>query len=117
MVIKNSENHNFEYREWFIADHMMIVERISMELCDIYTKADRDVVFALVWFHDFGKPIDEKNEREITKTKGPETMREIGFTDEFIEKVLAYWTRMERKRWVSLWDDIWGWHIRIWYHF
>ena len=102
VVIENSNNPDFTYREWFIADHMIIVERIAMELCDIYTKADRDVVFALVWFHDFGKPIDEKNEREITKTKGSETMRKIGFTDEFIEKVLSYWTRMEMKEEIDI---------------
>ena len=102
VVIENSKNEAFEYREWFISDHMMIVEKIAMEICDIYPDADRDIVFALVWFHDFGKPIDEKNEREVTKTKGPEVMREIGFPEEFIQKVLAHWIRMEMKKEIDI---------------
>lgn len=102
VVIENSKNENFQYREWFIPDHMIIVERIAMEICDIYKDADRDIVFALVWFHDFGKPIDEEHEREVTKTKGPEVMREIGFDEDFIQKVLAHWIRMEMKKEIDI---------------
>jgi putative nucleotidyltransferase with HDIG domain len=97
IVIENCQNEAFAYREWFIADHLLIVERIAMELCGKYPEADRDVVFALVWFHDFGKPIDEENEYETTKTRGVEAMESVGLADEFIEKVLAHWLRMEMK--------------------
>ena len=106
IVVENSKNENFQYREWFISDHMMIVEKIAMEICDIYPDADRDVVFALVWFHDFGKPIDEENEREVTKTKGPEIMREIGFSEDFIQKVLAHWIRMEMKKEIDISKEV-----------
>jgi putative nucleotidyltransferase with HDIG domain len=97
IVIKNSDNRNFAYQEWFIADHLLIVEKIAMELCDKYPEADREVVQALVWFHDFGKPIDEENEYEVTKTKGVEAMGEVGFPEEFIQKVLGFWLIMEKK--------------------
>jgi len=102
IVISNCTNKEFEYREWFIPDHLLIVERIAMELCDIYKEADRDVVFALVWFHDFGKPIDAKNERVITKEKGIEVMLEIGFTEEFVNKVYDSWVRMEMKNEIDI---------------
>ena len=102
IVIVNSENEHFHYREWFIPDHLMIVERIAMELCERHPEADRDVVFALVWFHDFGKPIDEKNEREITQTRGMEAMKSIGLPDEFAQKVLAHWLRMEMKNEIDI---------------
>ena len=102
IVIKNSDNPAFGFREWFIADHMLIVEKIAMELCDIYLNADREVVFALVWFHDFGKPIDEENERAVTKTKGVETLIELGLSQEFTQKVLDCWTRMEMKNEIDI---------------
>ena len=102
IVIDNCKNEAFTFRDWFISDHMMIVEKIAMQLCDIYTAADRDIVFALVWFHDFGKPIDEKNEREITKTKGVEELRAVGMDEDFVQKVLAHWTRMEMKEIIDI---------------
>ncbi len=102
IVIANCDTENFEYREWFVIDHLAIVEKIAMELCEIYNDADKDVVSALVWFHDFGKPLDEKNEREITEKQGVATMRQIGFAPEFIEKVFTYWTRMELKNDIDL---------------
>ncbi|MFZ2072174.1 MAG: HD domain-containing protein [Minisyncoccia bacterium] len=102
IVINNCNNENFSYREWFVNDHLIIVEKIAMELCEKYPNADKDIVFALVWFHDFGKPIDEKNEREITKTKGVEEMKQIGLSQEFIEKVLEFWTRMEMKNEIDI---------------
>ncbi len=101
-VIKNCQSDTFPYREWFVDDHLAIVERIAMELCDKYPEADRDAVFALVWFHDFGKPIDEESEREITRTKGPETMTKLGFSTPFIEKVLALWERQEMKETIDI---------------
>lgn len=105
IVIENCKNENFEYREWFIPDHLMIVEKIAMELCDVYKEADRDVVLALVWFHDFGKPIDEKNEREVTKVQGVEAMRQVGLHEEFIENILKLWTRMEMKNEIDISEE------------
>jgi hypothetical protein len=102
IVKDNCKNIDFEYKEWFVADHLEIVERIAMELCDIYKEANRDVVTALVWFHDFGKPIDIKNERELTKEKGLEALRNIGFTEDFINKVFKYWERMEMKNEIDI---------------
>ena len=32
IVIKNCKNPTFEYKEWFVDDHLIIVERIAMEL-------------------------------------------------------------------------------------
>jgi hypothetical protein len=102
IVIENCENPNFEYREWFINDHLIIVEKIAMELCDIYKETDRDVVFALVWFHDFGKSISREKEYEITKVKGAEAMRSVGLSEDFINKVIKFWERMEMKNEINL---------------
>jgi putative nucleotidyltransferase with HDIG domain len=101
-VIENFSRKDFTYHEWMIDYHLKIVERIAMELCDKYSNADRDVVHALVWFHDYGKPIDENNERGITATEGVKALAECGFAQDFIEKVVTNWQIMERKNEIDL---------------
>ncbi len=102
IVIENFLRKDFTYHEWMVEYHLKIVERIAIELCDIYKEADRDLVQALVWFHDFGKPLDEKNERAMTLSEGPKVMRECGFTEEFINKVVGYWELMEKKNEIDI---------------
>ena len=102
IVIDNCNNDTFKYREWFVKDHLMIVERIAMELCDIYPEANRDLVFALVWFHDFGKPIDSENEYETTKMKGVEALRSVGSDEEFVQRVVEFWEKSEKKNEIDL---------------
>ncbi len=102
IVRVNNTNPDFTYHEWMFEHHLEIVHRIAIELCDIYTEADREVVEALVWFHDFGKSIDEANEYETTLREGPKAMNEIGFGEEFIQKVLEYWELMEQKNEIDI---------------
>ncbi len=97
IVKENFSREDFVYHEWMNEYHLNIVHRIAMELCDKYPQADRNVVEALVWFHDFGKPLDEKNEKTVTLEKGTACMRECGFDDAFIARVLEYWKLMEQK--------------------
>ena len=102
IVIRNCENPGFKFREFFIRDHLLIVEKIASELCDIYKEADRDLVSALVWFHDFGKPIDINNESEITLRQGVKIMKSVGLSDDFINKTVVCWGRMEMKNEIDL---------------
>ncbi len=97
IVIENFSRKDFKYHQWMIEYHLKIVERIAMELCDMYPDADRNVVQALVWLHDFGKPLNEENERALTLTEGPKAMRECGFSQEFIDAVIERWELMEKK--------------------
>lgn len=102
IVIKNFSRKDFKYHEWMVEYHLKIVEKIAMELCDVYTDADRDVVQALVWFHDFGKPIDEENERTVTLTEGPKIMLDCGFNQDFINRVVECWQLMEKKNEIDI---------------
>lgn len=102
IVIENFSRKDFTYHEWMVEYHLKIVERIAMELCDTYTEADRAIVQALVWFHDFGKPIDEKNERTVTLAEGPKVMLECGFSQEFIDRVVERWQLMEKKNEIDI---------------
>ncbi len=97
ITIENFSNPAFEYHEWIVDYHLKIVEKIAIELCDLYPDADRESVETLVWFHDFGKPLDRKNEKAVTLVEGPKVMKECGFTDEFIAKTIEYWKMMEQK--------------------
>lgn len=102
IVIENFSSKDFTYHEWMVQYHLNIVEKIAMELCDIYTDADRDIVQALVWFHDFGKPIDEENERAITLLEGPKVMLACGYTQEFVDRVVECWQLMEKKNEIDI---------------
>ncbi len=102
IVIENFSRQDFTYHEWMVEYHLKIVEKIAMELCDVYIEADRDLVKALVWFHDFGKPLDEKNERAITLTEGPKVMFDCGFSQEFIDRVVECWQLMEKKNEIDI---------------
>lgn len=102
IVIANFLRKDFTYHEWMVDYHLKIVEKIALELCDIYQDADRNIVQALVWFHDFGKPLDEENERVVTIIEGPKVMLECGFTQDFIDKVVEYWQLMEKKNEIDI---------------
>ncbi len=102
IVIENNSRKDFQYHEWMVEYHLEIVERIALELCDMHPEADRDIVQVLAWFHDYGKPIDEIREREITLQEGPEVLKECGFSDEFIQKVVHFWQLMEKKNEIDL---------------
>lgn len=97
-VIEASKNPSFVHHAWFADYHLIFVEKLSMELCDIYKEADRDIVFALVWIHDYAKILDKSREHETEMfEKGKELMVEIGFPIEFINKAVEYLEIFESK--------------------
>jgi len=102
IAIKNFSNKDFIYNEWFVKYHLEIVERIAMELCDIYKDANKDIVKILVWFHDFGKPLNGKIEKETTINEGTKALLDCGFSQDFINKVIYYWELMEKKNEIDL---------------
>lgn len=102
IVIANFSRTDFTYHEWMVDYHLKIVEKIALELCDIYQEADREIVRALVWFHDFGKPLDEENERAVTLAEGPKVMLECGFPQDFVDRVVECWQLMEKKNEIDI---------------
>jgi putative nucleotidyltransferase with HDIG domain len=40
---------------WLYEEHILVVEKLALELCDLYPKANRDAVILSVWFHDIGR--------------------------------------------------------------
>lgn len=97
-VIEASKNTSFIHHDWFVEYHLSIVENISLELCELYPDADKDIVLALVWIHDYGKIFDKEKEHDVLMfEKGREKLLEIGFKESFVSRVIDLLTIFEKK--------------------
>lgn len=101
IIIEKSKDESFLHHDWFIDYHLNIVEKIALELCDIYKEADKSLVLVLVWIHDYGKILDMKNQHDLNH-KAKELLVGVGFDKDFIEKTMDYLDLMERKMEIDL---------------
>jgi hypothetical protein len=54
-ITEMAQDAAFKHHQWYVKHHLLIVEQICLELCNIYPDADRNIVLLLVWMHDYGK--------------------------------------------------------------
>lgn len=59
-VTQLANEPRFIHHTWFIDHHLKIIEQLVNELCDLYPHANRTVCLAMVWLHDLGKIITNK---------------------------------------------------------
>lgn len=101
-VIKASRKSTFIHHKWFIKYHLVIVEKIALELCQKYKKADKDLVLLLVWLHDYGKILNFDRQYELTLSKGKKKLEALGFPKPFIAKAIDYVEIMDKKEKINL---------------
>ena len=87
-VIIATSSPSFVHNKWYLKYHLEIVERIALELCDVYQSADKNLILILVWLHDYNKIFNIPDEDE--KRDGVVLMRSLGFSDEIIVKTKSY---------------------------
>jgi hypothetical protein len=98
----SAANESFVHHQWFVTYHLEIVERIALELCDRYPKADRDLVLLLVWLHDYGKILDFDREYEKTVSEGKKKLIALGFAKPVVDKAIEFVQILDAKETVDL---------------
>ena len=86
-VIFLASKSEFVNSKWYVKYHLEIVEKIAMELCDLYPNADRNLVKLLVWLHDLGKILGLDNNG--TLIVGKKKLMEIGLPGKIIDQVIV----------------------------
>lgn len=95
-IIRSANNPDFIHHRWYIKYHLEIVERIADELLNFYPFADRELVQALVWIHDYGKMITDVDDRKATLIQGRQKLLDVGFEGTFVDRVIEYVDVMDR---------------------
>jgi predicted enzyme related to lactoylglutathione lyase len=87
-ITEKSSNPNFTHHKWFVTWHLEIVERIAEDLLRHYPDADKDIVRAMVWMHDYGKIIDFDSQysHEHVDTGRTELVK-LGFNEDLANTV------------------------------
>lgn len=96
-----ARNERFIHHKWFLKYHLELVEKISLELHERYDEANLDLLLGLIWIHDYGKVLGIKDEEEVIE-KSRIFMQEIGFVEEYINKVMNLFEIFESKMTMDL---------------
>jgi HD superfamily phosphodiesterase len=96
-VIEKAGDPSFLHQEWYVKYHLNIVEKISLELCEKYLDADKDLVLLVVWLHDYGKILEHGSDHSFTLEKGREKLSEMGFESDVIKKAILCVDEIDKK--------------------
>lgn len=97
-IAKASRDPRFVHHGWFLKYHLEIVEKIALELCEVYEQANRELVLALVWLHDYDKICHPK---KISK-EGKRELLEMGFDKKFVAKIVKYIDLLDKSMEINL---------------
>ena len=87
--LKNDIKSSKHCESWFYEDHLLVVERLALELCDLYPKANKDLVTLGVWFHDIGRAHGHDDGHDLYGANyAGETLIKNGFDKNFIDLVV-----------------------------
>lgn len=101
-VIELSQDPEFIHHKWFKEWHLEKVAEIVYRLTAIYTNADKDIVEAMIWMHDFDKIIANSSRYTVTDQTPIQFMRGLGFHEKFINKVISLIDLLDRKNEIDI---------------
>lgn len=99
-ITELASEETFLHHKWFVKYHLEIIEKISMELCDVYTDADRNLVISLIYIHDFAKI--SNLESDVPSDEIMTFMKGLGFEEKYITKLTEYLEIFEKKMEIDL---------------
>jgi len=107
-VSKLAQKPDFRHHQWFLDYHLLIVEQLSLELCELYPEADIDTVLALLWIHDYekilGNCVDYQSYQNVRSC-----LAQFAFSINEQNKLISYLEILDRK----LEDELKGAAIEI----
>jgi len=83
--IKNSLQTN----AWFYKEHLLVVEKLALDLCKLYPEANQDAVALMVWFHDIGRAHGHHQQHDLYGANyAKKILTENNFDKKFIDLVV-----------------------------
>ncbi len=83
-IIKNSPH----CEKWFYQEHILVVEKLAMQLCDKYPAANRDAVTLMVYLHDIGRADNHSENHDLYGSEyAHKLLTENEFPQDFIKLV------------------------------
>ncbi len=90
-----AQNESFVHHEWYLDQHLEIVEQLSLEIAENY-EPDMYLVLGLVWIHDYAKTVGIRDDKDvISRSRG--LLLDLGFEEEYINKLINLLEIFERK--------------------
>lgn len=96
-VIEMCNNPNFIHYKWYVKYHLNIIEKLMDEVLVLYPDANKDVLYTMIWLHDYWKIVDFDNQYSETLLSWRNKLLEIWFDLDFVDKVVNYVDIMDKK--------------------
>lgn len=104
IIIWLAQDKSFKHHLWYVPYHLEIVEKICIELCEKYPHADREVIFTMVWMHDYPKIISSvQSSEECLQTEWYDMLIKHWFSVTQAAQIVEYILMMDRKH--DLWNE------------
>lgn len=88
VVVEASTSSDFIHNKWYLKYHLELVEKLSLELCNIYKSANNNLVLALVWLHDYNKIFGVPENAD--ESCGAKLLRRIGLGENEVLEIKKY---------------------------
>ncbi|MCH7850838.1 MAG: hypothetical protein IH845_04310 [Nanoarchaeota archaeon] len=97
-VMEKCNDPKFIHHKWYLKYHLEIIERLVEELYLKYPDADKNILDVMVWLHDYDKILGINKNKELALKTDRKILLEIGFDEEFVNKVSRYVEIMDEKK-------------------